>query len=240
MNSRSAYDIWHEQFGVDTSAGEPWYRLVRDHLDETRDLNGKVVLEIGCGRGGFSCFLAQRPTPPARIYAADISYTALRKGQGFAQPLGIGPIIWLQTDIERLAAASNTFDTVFSCETIEHVPSPRAAALRELSRVLKPGGRLFLTAPNYLGMLGPYRGYMRLTGRRFTELGQPINNFLLLPLVQQWVRDAGLRVERVDGVGHYLPYFHGQSAHHRQCWVLNYQVNGQTKLFTGWGQNLLP
>jgi SAM-dependent methyltransferase len=101
--------------------------------------------------------------------------------------------------------ADASFDTVVSCETVEHVPDPRRA-LGELARVLKPGGRLLLTTPNYLGMMGLYRGYMRLTGRRYTEEGQPINNFLLLPRTLAWVKRTGLRVCVVDGVGHYLPF----------------------------------
>ena len=47
---------------------------------------------------------------------------------------------------------------------------------------------------------------MRLTGRRFTEEGQPINHFLLAPLVRHWVRTAGLRIVADAAAGHYLPF----------------------------------
>ena len=87
---------------------------------------------------------------------------------------------WETGDIQAIAHPAASFDTVFSCETIEHVPDPRQA-IRELARVLCPGGRLFLTCPNYLGLMGLYRGYLRLTGRRYREEGQPINQFLILP-----------------------------------------------------------
>jgi hypothetical protein len=71
--------------------------------------------------------------------------------------------------------------------------------------VLKPGGRLLVTTPNYLSTFGLYRGYMRLTGRRYTEMGQPINNFLVVPLTRRWIVRAGLRVTSVESVGHYVP-----------------------------------
>jgi hypothetical protein len=72
--------------------------------------------------------------------------------------------------------------------------------------VLRPGGRLFLTTPNYLGPMGAYRGYLRLTGRRFTEEGQPINHLLVAPMVRRWVRAAGLRIVLTTSSGHYLPF----------------------------------
>lgn len=201
----AAYEAWHERFEVDGETATPWHRLVKQHLDAGRDLSGKRVLEIGCGRGGFSCWLASQSPPPREVVAADFARTAVEKGRAFAAERGIGGVTWEVADIQHIAHADASFDTVVSCETVEHVPDPRRA-LRELARVLRPGGRLFLTTPNYLGTLGLYRGYMRLTGRRYTEEGQPINNFMLLPRVRAWVARTGLRVETVDAVGHYLPF----------------------------------
>jgi hypothetical protein len=71
--------------------------------------------------------------------------------------------------------------------------------------VLKPGGRLFLTTPNYLSVTGVHRAYRELTGRPYTEGGQPHNNLTMLPRTRRWVRRAGLRVLAIDGTGHYLP-----------------------------------
>ena len=112
---------------------------------------------------------------------------------------------FFEGDAQAIGVASGSFDTVICCETLEHLHNPRAA-LTELARVLRPGGRLFLTTPNYLGPMGAYRGYLRLTGRRFSEEGQPINRFLLAPWLRRWVRGAGLRIIRRDGTGHYLPW----------------------------------
>ena len=42
------------------------------------------------------------------------------------------------------------------------------------------GGTLLVTGPSYLNMLGLYRVVLRLVGRRFTEMGQPINHPLIL------------------------------------------------------------
>lgn len=203
LDAKAAYEAWHDNLSIDAESQTPWHQLLRAQLNPARDLAGKRVLEIGCGRGGFTCWLASQPSRPAEIVAADFAETAIQKGRAFAAEHSLGGITWEVNDIQSIAHPDSCFDTVISCETIEHVPDPRRA-LRELARVLKPGGRLLLTTPNYLGVYGLYRGYMRLTGRRFTEVGQPINNFMLLPVVRAWVSQAGLQVTTVDGVGHYF------------------------------------
>jgi len=203
MNPQYAYDDWHRQLEVDVSADAPWHQLLQEYLNPERDLAGRRVLEIGCGRGGFACWLAQQPQRPAEVVAADFSPAAVTKAREFAAARGIAGVRWVVGDIQNLDGFGTEFDTVISCETIEHVPDP-PRAVRELARVLKPGGRLFLTTPNYLGPLGLYRAYCRLRGRPFTEGGQPINQFNLLPRTRGWVQRAGLRVVAADAVGHYL------------------------------------
>ncbi len=199
-DARSAYDAWHAGFEVDAEADAPWHRLVRAHLPP---LSGKRLIEIGCGRGGFSVWLARQG--PAEVVAIDFSPGAVEKGAAFGRQAGLTNLRFEVGDIQAIAHPEASFDVAVSCETVEHVPDP-ARAVRELARVLKPGGLLLLTTPNYFGLMGLYRGYRRVVGRPFTELGQPINNFTMLPRTRSWVRAAGLEVLALDGVGHYLPF----------------------------------
>jgi 2-polyprenyl-3-methyl-5-hydroxy-6-metoxy-1,4-benzoquinol methylase len=201
-DARNAYDAWHAELGVDAENRTPWHDMVREHLS-LESLRGQQVLEIGCGRGDFSCWLARELNGEATQVAGDFSPTAVSMARDYAESHAL-EVEWRVMDIQNIAAADNSFDTVFSCETIEHVPDP-ARAVRELARVLKPGGRLFLTTPNYLNAMGLYRGYMRLRGTPFTETGQPINNFVTLPRTLRWVRRAGLRALQAESRGIYLP-----------------------------------
>jgi 2-polyprenyl-3-methyl-5-hydroxy-6-metoxy-1,4-benzoquinol methylase len=201
--NREAYDKWHEVFSTDPDANTPWYRLIKTHL-RRGDLEGRRILEIGCGRGDFTCWLAREFGNTAEVCGADFSATAVRKAQAFAKSRQLRAR-WLVTDIQSIAAPSSNFDVVFCCETLEHVRDPRKA-VAELVRVLKPGGRLFVSTPNYTGLMGLYRGYLRLVGRPYTEVGQPINHFTTLPRTIGWIRSAGLRITDVDAIGHYLPF----------------------------------
>jgi 2-polyprenyl-3-methyl-5-hydroxy-6-metoxy-1,4-benzoquinol methylase len=141
---------------------------------------------------------------PTLLTAADFSKTAISIGKMFAQKDNL-KINWEVCDIQDLPHADETFDTVISCETIEHVPEPKQA-LTELARVIKPGGKLILTCPNYLGTTGLYRIYLKARGRAYQEEGQPINHFLLLPTMLGWIKQAGLKIQQVHGIGHYLPF----------------------------------
>jgi ubiquinone/menaquinone biosynthesis C-methylase UbiE len=199
---RSAYDAWHERVSGAPALDTPWHRLVQDALRPAEDVNGRVILEIACGRGELAQWCAAT-AHPALLIAADFSLHAVRLARRRAG--GAPAVRFLQADAQSIPLPAASVDTVICCETIEHVPEPQVA-VRELARVLRPGGRLYLTTPNYLGPMGAYRAYLRVTGRRFTEEGQPINHLLLAPFVRQWVRNAGLQVVLADSAGHYLPF----------------------------------
>ena len=200
---RQRYDAWHASVGGTAAIDTPWHRLVRDAVDVDRDLADRRVLEIACGRGDLAAWCAALPVPPALLVGADYSGVALC----FAKRAVTGDarVALFQADAQAIGIATGTFDTVICCETLEHLVDPRTA-LAELARILRPGGRLFLTTPNYFGPMGAYRGYLRLTGRRYSEEGQPVNRFLVAPRLRRWVRRAGLEIVRCDATGHYLPW----------------------------------
>lgn len=200
--SRSAYDDWHSQVSEESDATSPWYRLVIENLRD--DMSADRVLEIGCGAGAMSCWLAENKRP-REVVGADFSAAAVRKAARLAERRGTTGVTWRTEDIQGLSFDDGEFDTAVSCETLEHVPEPYRG-VRELHRVLKPGGRLYVTTPNYAGPLGLYRAYLRLIGRKFTEVGQPINHFTFIPRILYWLRKAGFVVERVEAVGHYFPF----------------------------------
>ena len=204
-SAREAYETWHSALSPIDAEAPPWIRMVREALDPARDLEGRRVLEIGCGRGDFARWLGQRRPPLKQLVATDFAVSAVAVARRVAREQSLESISWQVADIGALDFHDATFDTVFSLETIEHTPSPKRA-VAELARVLAPGGRLFLSTPNYLNAAGLYRIYLRLRGRRFQEAGQPINQPMLLPRTRALVRRAGLRVLKVDAVGHPLPW----------------------------------
>jgi SAM-dependent methyltransferase len=192
----AAYDAWHRNLhGDEDPIDTPWHQLA---IPQLPPLEGRRVLEIGCGRGGFSRYLVSRG---ADVVAADFSPAAV----GFAaqQLTGARSAQAIVADIEAIPFERDSFGVVISLDTIEHVPNP-ARAVAELVRVLRPGGTLVLTTNNYFGLIGVWRLLMRLAGFRFTEFGQPINQPLMFFPSARLLRSLGCDVDLVDGSGHYL------------------------------------
>lgn len=194
--SAPAYDDWHKSH--ETGSG-PWYELVKDSFAASEILEGSDVLEIGCGSGQFAAWMATNGA--ASVSGEDFSPVAIEQALAAHSEAGLS---FRVGDIENIAHLDESFDVVVSCETIEHVPHP-AKALAELARVLKPGGTLFLTTPNYLSITGAHRVWREATGRKWDEGGQPIANWTLYPRTARWIRRVGLKMQETSGVGWYLP-----------------------------------
>jgi len=196
--TKELYNDWHQgiarQDGED-EASAPWHEMVKPHLG---DLNGLKVLEIGCGRGGFSRYLHEQG---ADLVAADFSESAVAITQRL---LGDRPRCKVHTaDIQNIPYPEGEFDLVISLETLEHVPDPERA-LAELVRVTRKGGKMIITTPNYFGGLGMYRTYRLLTRRSYTEVGQPVYTPVTLKDRVRSLKRLGCHIDVADGQGHYL------------------------------------
>lgn len=187
------YEAWHaeRERAEEQRADAIWHRSTLAHLPE--DLTGRRTLEIGCARGLFAKLLAERG---ANVVAADFSPTAVeyarRRLDGMAEVL--------LADVQDIPFPDESFDLTISQETLEHVPDP-LKGMAELVRVTKRDGTLIITGPNYFNMLGLYRIALRLVGRRFTEVGQPINQPLMLLTQARRLAKLGCRLNAVEGWG---------------------------------------
>jgi len=119
-------------------------RGVYEHLQRYRLAAGKIgsgkkVLDLGCGTG-YGSFMLQ--SHENEVTGMDISSDAI----AYAQKKYSGPR-YLCCPAENIAAENDYYDTVTSFEVIEHVQDPQKV-LKEICRVLKSGGDLFISTPN--------------------------------------------------------------------------------------------
>jgi arsenite methyltransferase len=104
---------------------------------------GGIALDIGCGPGSVTASLARATGPGGLALGVDISEPMLARAVGAE----VGPQIgFLRADAQRLPLRDNTVDAVVSIAVLQLVPDP-VAALAEMARVLRPGGRLAVMVP---------------------------------------------------------------------------------------------
>jgi SAM-dependent methyltransferase len=114
---------------------------------------GQRTLEIGPGVGVYSLPIATALLPDGRLDVLDVQEEMLGRLTTRAHSAGVDNIVATQGDAQRLPYPDASFDAAYLTSVLGEIPD-QAAALRELRRVLKPGGRLvigeFLIDPDYV------------------------------------------------------------------------------------------
>lgn len=101
---------------------------------------GSSVLEAGCGVGAQTIILA-RNSPNAKFTAVDLSEESLRAARECVSSQDLTNVTFHQSDIFNLPYEDESFDHVFLCFVLEHLPNPIEALLC-LRRVLKRRGTI--------------------------------------------------------------------------------------------------
>ncbi len=152
--------------------------------------SGSLILDAGCGcqRYRESCAhltyraqdFGQFSTELKRMIGSD---SAGEAGYEYGKLDYVGNI-W------KIEEQSNTFDAILCTEVLEHIPYPNET-LREFSRLLKPHGKLILTAPsNCLRHMDPYYFYSGFSDRWF----------------EKFLVDNNFEIEVIEVVGDYYSW----------------------------------
>jgi 2-polyprenyl-3-methyl-5-hydroxy-6-metoxy-1,4-benzoquinol methylase len=182
--------------------------LVRPHLKA-----GSRLLEIGCGAGNL---LLQATVHGSYPMALDLSMQALtfvrsRLEEATLSTEAPGDFACTQAVGELLPLADASFDCILLSEVIEHLEAPQIS-IREAVRVLRPGGRLLITTPNY-------RSFWPLMEWTIDRLNmapkmageQHISRFHLSSLKKMFV-DSGLEIEYAGSIYNLSPFLSMVSA----------------------------
>jgi 2-polyprenyl-3-methyl-5-hydroxy-6-metoxy-1,4-benzoquinol methylase len=112
-------------------------RLTRCFGGSLRVVEGKSVLEVGCGAGRFTELML---AAGARVFACDLSSAV---DANYLNCNGAGDYFVCQADVRNLPAARNAFDFVMCLGVIQHTPNSEET-IAGLTRYLKPGGTLVI------------------------------------------------------------------------------------------------
>jgi 2-polyprenyl-6-hydroxyphenyl methylase/3-demethylubiquinone-9 3-methyltransferase len=168
-----------------------------DYVAQRAPLMGAAALDVGCGGGLLSEALAKAG---AAVTAIDLAPNLLKVARLHGLESGI-KVGYRQVAVEVLAdEAAGSFDVVTCMEMLEHVPDP-AAIVAACARLLKPGGRLFLSTLNRT----PAAFALAIVGAEYVARLLPKGTHLYRDFIKpaelaRMLRDAGLQLEDVTGL----------------------------------------
>jgi len=110
---------------------------------------GQTVLDLGCGTGLYTQPLAQRARP-GRVIGIDLSAAMLRAAAQTAREQQLQNVVLIRGTALKLPFPPACFDVVNCCAALHLFPRP-GRVLREIHRVLKPGGRFTGTTSRWHG-----------------------------------------------------------------------------------------
>jgi len=172
------------------------------------ELDGKEVLEVGCGSGIAAQMLAEAG---ANLTAVDLTPWAVDTTRTRLHAFGLDATVQ-EADGEHLPFADASFDLVFSWGVIHH-SSDMDRALGELVRVCRPGGRLVLMVYNRRSLFyATYKGFQRFLplarrlglhfeGARAGETEGLIARHFTIDELRAKLEHAGLRDVRIEPYG---------------------------------------
>ena len=191
-----SFDRWTEKFTKPFAT-----RLV--------DLGGvadsETVLDVGTGTGIVAIQAAEKVGESGKVLGIDLSSGMIEAARAKADRLGLSHrLLFRRMDAEKLEFEDESFDVVVSLFALRHFPNP-LTALREMHRVLRPGGRLVVavgSGPPLVSLHGLAHGLRRvheillgLQGRRLVAckfLNTLVEKFLpesIEPEETSWVRE---------------------------------------------------
>ncbi len=173
-----------------------------DFINERAPLEGKKVLDVGCGGGILSESMATRG---ARVTGIDMGEKPLSVAKLHLKESGL-EVDYRQTTAEALAIEEpESFDIITCMEMVEHVPNP-ASVINACSRLVRPGGELFFSTINRT----PKAWLFAIIGAEYLLNILPkgthsYEKFIRPSELERWARESGLVTKEITGM-HYNPF----------------------------------
>ena len=169
-----------------------------DWVDRLAPLDGRCVLDVGCGGGILADSMARRG---AQVLGIDLAAKPLKVAQLHALEAGTQGVEYREVAAEALAQEMPArFDTVTCMEMLEHVPDP-ASIVRACTALAKPGGMVFFSTINrnpkaFLFAIVGAEHVLNLLPKGTHEYAR----FIRPSELARWCREAGLDLVDTKGM----------------------------------------
>lgn len=126
--------------GHDVATTDHEFRRIRESITRRIPNSEQFILDVGCGGGWAANYYQDKNNRLVSMDIAKKNVINAYKNYSFENHAAVC------ADVLNLPFKENSFDYIFSSEVIEHVPDP-TLFIKNLLRVLKPGGKLIITCP---------------------------------------------------------------------------------------------
>ena len=182
-----------------------WERIGRRTVERLGLPAGSSVLDVACGTGASALPAAEIVGPTGSVIGADLAEHMLELGRAKARARGLNNITFLTGDMTALEYPDGHFDAVVCVFGVFFVPDMEGL-VKELWRVVKPGGKLAITTwgPDiFEPMYTRFREAIRDVRPDLYSAFNPWDRITTIPQVEQLLRDGGVPnpvVEAEDSV----------------------------------------
>lgn len=119
--------------------------VLRAIIDELHLPEGSQGLDVGCGIGLQAFLLAEAVGPNGHVTGIDISPEFLEYARELAKNANLSNLVsFNEGDVNKLPFDDNTFDWAWSVDCVGYAPGNTVSSLKELSRVVRPSGDVFI------------------------------------------------------------------------------------------------
>jgi ubiquinone/menaquinone biosynthesis C-methylase UbiE len=117
-----------------------------------KDFQKKRLIDIGTGSGYVAIEMAKLGI---NVIACDLSPQAIKNLQKYKKGLSLHSLQLIVCNAEKISLKDNTVDYILANAILEHMPNEKET-IREWRRILKPGGKMFVTVPLSLKYVWPF------------------------------------------------------------------------------------
>ena len=139
--------VSHRQVAGKLKESRKRYRIIRSAIEAWQIQAGSRGMDAGCGVGLQAITLAEAVGPAGHITGLDLSPELLAYAAAIAEAAGLSErISFKEGDVRELPFEDDTFDWAWSVDCVGYAPLEPLPLVRELGRVVKPGGKVAIMA----------------------------------------------------------------------------------------------